>query len=124
MQNLNNIITCVKKPKSLFASSMHLFPLQMLDFNAITYGILRFASYEGAFWPGPGKQVYGYRIALKFATDNGTDNTSTHAKLKVIGSPAFTAMTSQIFPFQKGMSHRDLIFTPWNRANLKKNHFL
>ena len=29
-------------------------------------------------------------------------------------------MTSQKFLFQKGTSHRDSIFTPWNRAELQK----
>ena len=31
---------------------------------------------------------------------------------------------SQKFPFKKEMSHRDSIFTPWNRAKLEKSHFL
>ena len=33
-------------------------------------------------------------------------------------------MTSQKFLFQNGTSHRDSIFTPWNRAKHGKNHFL
>ena len=78
----------------------------------------------GAFWPGPRKQGYGYRIDLKFATNNGNDDTNKHTKFKVIGCSTFRDMTSQIFPFQKGTSHGDSIFTPWNRAKLEKSHFL
>ena len=77
-----------------------------------------------AFWPGTRKQGFDYRIDLKFATDNGMNDTGKHAKFKVIGCFTFRDMTSQKFPFQKGTSHRDLIFTPWNRAKLEKNHFL
>ena len=33
-------------------------------------------------------------------------------------------MKSQKFPLQNGTSHRDSVFTPWNRAKLEKNHFL
>ena len=33
-------------------------------------------------------------------------------------------MTSQKFSFQKVTTHRDSIFTPWNRAKLEKNHFM
>ena len=29
-------------------------------------------------------------------------------------------MTSQKFPFQNGTSHRDSVFTPWNRAKREK----
>ena len=69
------------------------------------------------------KQGYGYRIDLKFATNNVMDNTSKHAKLKVIGCSTFRDMMSQKFPFHKGTSHRDSIFTPWNQAKLEKITF-
>ena len=53
------------------------------------------------------------------------DDTSKHAKFKVIGCSTFRDMTPQLFPFQKGTSHRDSIFTPWNRAKLgKKSLFM
>ena len=78
----------------------------------------------GAFWPGPRKQGYSNRINLKFAANNGTDDTSKHAKFKVIGCSTFRDMTSQKFPFQMGMSHHDSIFTPWNRAKVKKSLFM
>ena len=32
------------------------------------------------FWPGSRKQGYGQQIDLKFGTNNGTDDTSKHAK--------------------------------------------
>ena len=73
-----------------------------------------------AFWPRPRKHGNGYRIDSKFATNNGTDDTSKHAKFEVIGCSTFRDMTSQKFPFQKGTSHRNSIFTPWNRAKLEK----
>ena len=80
---------------------------------------------RGAFWPGPRKQGYGrYRIDLKFGTNNSMDNTSKLTKFKGIGCSTFRDITSQKFPFQKGTSHRDSIFTPWNRAKLEQNHFL
>ena len=90
-----------------------------------TCGILRFCQLRGggAFWPIPRKQGYGYRIDLKFATNNGTDDTSKHAKFKGIGCSTFRDMTPQKFPFQKRISHRDSIFTPWNRAELEKITF-
>ena len=51
------------------------------------------------FWPGPRKQGYGCRIDLKFATNNDTDDTSKHAKFKVIGCSTFKDMNSTIsFP--------------------------
>ena len=80
----------------------------------------------GGFWPGPRKQGYGYRIDLKFAANNGTDDTSKHAKFKVIGCSTFRDVTSQIFPIQKGMSHCDSIqyLPPGIEQNSKKNHFL
>ena len=64
--------------------------------NPITYGFLRFRQLSGggAFWPVPRKQGYSYRIDLKFATNNGTDDTSKHAKFKVIGCSTFRATTS------------------------------
>ena len=84
--------------------------------NPVTYGILRFCQLGGggggAFWPESTKQSYGYKIDLKFSTNNGTDDTSKHAKYKVIGCSTFRDMTSQKFPLQKGMSHLDSIFTP------------
>ena len=62
---------------------------------------------------------------LKFGTNNGTDDTCKHARFTVIiGFHTFSDMTSQKFPFHNGMSHRDLIFTPWNQEKLKKNQFL
>ena len=75
----------------------------------------------GGVWPGPRKQSHGNQINLKFAANNGTDDTSKHAKFKVIGCSTFRDMTSQKFPFQKGTSHRNSIFTVWNRAKLEKN---
>ena len=53
--------------------------------NPITYGILRFRQLRGgegrgAFWPRSRKQGHGWRIDLKFGTDNGTNDTSKHAK--------------------------------------------
>ena len=89
---------------------------------------MRFRQLRGAgggrgVWPGPRKQGYGYRIDLKFATNNSTDDTSKHAKFKVIGSSTVD-MTSQKFPFRKGTSHSDSIFTPWNLVKVEKNHFL
>ena len=48
------------------------------------------------------KQGYSYQIDLKFATSNGTNDTSKHAKFAVIGCSTFRDMTSQKFPFQKG----------------------
>ena len=71
----------------------------------------------GGGWPGPRKQGYGYRIDVKFPTNNGTDDTSKHEKFKVIGCSTFIDMTSQKFPFEKGMS-RNSIFPPG--ANLEK----
>ena len=98
----------------------------MVYINPITYDILRFCQLRGgrrgwAFRLGPRKQGYGYRIDLKFATNNGTDDTSKHAKFKVIGCSTFRDTTSQKVPFQKGMR---VIVTPWNRAKLEKNRFL
>ena len=49
--------------------------------------------------------------------NNGTHDTSKHVFY------TFRDVTSQTFPFQNGTSHRDSIFTPWNRAKLEKNHF-
>ena len=69
---------------------------------------------RGAFWPGLRKQGYGYRINLKFATNSGMNDTSTHAKFEVIGCPTFKDMTSQKFPLLKGTSHHDSIFTAPN----------
>ena len=87
----------------------------------MTNGILRFRQLwgggGGAFWPGPRKQGYGYRTNLKFATKNGTDDTSKHAKFKVISCSTFRDMMSQKFPFQKGTSDRDSIFTPWMESS-------
>ena len=40
------------------------------------------------------------------------------------GCSIFRDMTSQKFSFQKETSHRDSIFTPWNRTKLETNHFL
>ena len=68
--------------------------------------------------PGPRKQGHSYQIDLKFATNNGTNDTSKPAKFKVIDCSTFRDMTSQIFPFKKGTSDRDSIFIPWNRAKL------
>ena len=85
-----------------------------------------FASYGGGgggFWAGPRKQGYCYWIDLEFATNNGTNDTSKHAKFEVVRCSTFRDMTSQKFPFQKGTSHRDSIFTPWNRAKLKRITF-
>ena len=48
---------------------------------------------------------------------------SKHAKFLLVGFSTFRDMTSQIFPLQNGTTHRDLIFTRWNRAKLEKNHF-
>ena len=91
------------------------------SFNPITYSILRFRQLRGgAFWLRPRRQGYGYRIDLKFATNNGTDDTSKRAKFNVIGCSTFRDMRSEKFPFQKGTSHRDSIFTSWNRAKLEK----
>ena len=59
-----------------------------------------------------------------FYANNGTNDTSKHAKFKVDGWFTFRDMTSQNVSFQKGTSHHDSIFTPWNRAKLEKNHFL
>ena len=73
----------------------------------------------GGFLTRTRKQGYGHRIDLKFATNNGTNHRSKHAKF--IGYSTFRGMTSQKFPFQKGMSDRDSIFTPWNRAKLIKS---
>ena len=77
----------------------------------------------GAFWPGPRKQGYGYRIDLKFATNNGTDYTSKRTKFKVIGCSTFRDMTLQNF-----LSRREQViairYLPWNRANLEKSHLL
>ena len=66
-----------------------------LMLNPITYGILRFCQLHvwGAFGPRPRKQGYGYRINLKFATNNGMDDTSKHVKFKVIGCSTFRDMT-------------------------------
>ena len=50
--------------------------------------------------------------------NNGTDDTSKHAK--VIDFSTFGDMTSTKFLFQNGTSHRDSTFTTWNRAKLKK----
>ena len=77
----------------------------------------------GAFWPGPRKQGYGYRIDLKFGTNNGTDNTSKHAKFEVIGFSTFRDLMSQNSPLPKGKSHRDSIFTSWNRPKFQKITF-
>ena len=52
------------------------------------------------------------------------DDTSKHAKFQVDGFSTFGDMTSQKFPFQNGMSHRDSIFISWIQAKLDKNHFL
>ena len=71
-------------------------------------------------WSKPRQQGYDYRIDLKFASNNGMDDASKPAKFKVIGCSSFRDMTLQKFSFQKGMSHRDSIFTPWNRAKLEK----
>ena len=95
----------------------------------MTYSFLRFLQLRGgggggAFRPGPRKQGYGYRIDLKFGTNNGTDNTSKLTKFKGISCCTFRDITSQKFPFQKGTSHRDSIFTLWNRGKLEKYHFL
>ena len=48
------------------------------------------------------------------------DSTSKHAKFKVIDFSTFRVMTSQSYPSQKGTTHRDLIFTPWNRPKFEK----
>ena len=55
--------------------------------NPITYGIFEIsqAKREEGFWPGSRKQGYSYRIDLKFATNNGKNDTSKHAKFNVIG---------------------------------------
>ena len=67
----------------------------------------------GAFWAEPRKQGYGYHINLIFDINNGKDDTSKHAKFKVIGYSTFRDMTSQRFPFKlNGTSHRESIFTP------------
>ena len=50
------------------------------------------------------------------------DYTSKHAKFKVIRCSTF--MTSQKFPFQKGTSYHNSIFTPWSRAKLEKITFM
>ena len=95
----------------------------MIQINPIAYGFLRFRQLRGgggAFWPGPRKQGYGYRIDLKFAINNVTDDTGKHAEFTIIGCSTFRDMTSQKFPFQKGMSHRDSILTPWNQAKFEK----
>ena len=85
---------------------------------------MRFRQLRRAFGPGPRRQGYGHRIDLKFTTNNGTDHTSEHAKFEVIGYSTFRDMTSQKFPFQKGTSHCDSIFTPCNRAKLNKSIFM
>ena len=54
--------------------------------------------------------------------NNGTDDTSKHAKFKINAFSTFRDMMSQKIPFQKGTSHRDSISTPWNRAKLEKDH--
>ena len=96
-----------------------------LDVNPITYGILRFRQLRegGAFWPGPRKQGYGYWIDLKFATNNGMDDSSKHAKFKVIDCSTFRCMTSQKFPFQKGTNHLSSISYPLESSKTRKNHF-
>ena len=71
--------------------------MQRLALTPITYGILGFRQLRGEgggrlFGPTPRKQGYGYRIDLKFATNNSTDDTSKHAKFKVIGCSTFRDM--------------------------------
>ena len=87
--------------------------------NPIFYGILKFCQLlgRGAFWPRARKQGYGCRIHLEISTNNGMDDTSKHAKFKVIGCSTFRDMMSQKFPFQKETSHCDSIFTPGIEQN-------
>ena len=51
----------------------------------------------GLFGPDPENKV-----DLKFGTNNGTNDTSKHAKFYVLGFSTFRDMTSQNFPFQNG----------------------
>ena len=74
-------------------------------------------------WPRPRKQGYVYRIDLKFAHNNGMNDTSKHAKFKGIGCSTFLDMTSQKFLFRKRTSHRDSVFPVWSGAKLEKITF-
>ena len=78
----------------------------------------------GAFWPGPRKQGYGYQIDLKFATKNCTDDSSKHAKFKVIGCSTFRDMTSQKFPFHLGNELSQFDIYPRESSETRKNLFL
>ena len=48
------------------------------------------------------------------------DDTIKRAKFYVIGFFTFRDMTSKRIPIEKGTSHQDSIFTPWNRVKLEK----
>ena len=55
----------------------------LLHFSPITYGILRFCQLRGEgglFGPDPENKVSVNGLILKFGTNNGTDDTSKHAK--------------------------------------------
>ena len=69
----------------------------------------------GGFLPGPRKQGYSYRIELKFATNNGADDTSKNAKFKVIGSSTFREIRRH--------KNESSIFTPWKRTKTQKITF-
>ena len=73
---------------AIMSSVMSVSVFHLDGFNPIAYGILRFRQLRGggggAFWPRPKKQGYGYLIAFKFATNNGTDDTSKHGNLKLL----------------------------------------
>ena len=57
---------------------------------------------RGLFWPGSRERGYGWRIELKFGTNNGSDHISKHGKFYAIDFSTFRDMTSQKCPFQNG----------------------
>ena len=77
----------------------------------------------GAFWPGPRKEGYGYWIDLKFATNNGTSDTSKHAKFDVSGCSTFRDMTSQKVPFRRERVTAIRYLPPGIEENSKKSLF-
>ena len=79
------------------------------------------------FGPDPEKQGYGLRIELKFGTNNGTDNTKILINMqnfKLLAILLLEILRHKVTPFQKGTSHRDSIFTPWNRGKFDKSVFI
>ena len=95
--------------------------------NPITYGILRFHQLRGGgggglFDPNPENKVTFIGSIWNLLPIMVRMILVNMQNLKLL-----TVILLEIWRhknFQKGTSHRDSIFTPWNRAKLKKNHFL